>query len=303
MNWNKVSTFAVYYHTNTLNMISITNLSFRYKRRGAMVLNDVTLDLEPGRVYGLLGPNGAGKSTLLYLIAGILKPVAGSVTLNDTTTSRLLPSTLADIFLVPEEFDLPAISLSRYVELNACYYPRFSMEDLERHLSTFGMTSDVNLGQLSMGQKKKVFMAFALACNTAVLLMDEPTNGLDIPGKSAFRRFIASNMTDDRLVIISTHQVKDVDNLLDHVVMLNSNTVLASASTATLCDRFYFATTSDPKVISEALYATPSILGTNVICRNERGLDSRLDLELLFQFALENPELLTSILNNSNDCE
>ena len=86
-----------------------------------------------------------------------------------------------------------------------------------------------------MGQKKKVFMSFALATGTRFLLMDEPTNGLDIPSKSQFRKVIANNMTEDRTLIISTHQVHDVESLLDHIIIMNQSQLLLDASISNIC--------------------------------------------------------------------
>lgn len=277
-------------------MISIKNLTFAYRRKNP-VIEDLSLDLESGLVYGLLGPNGAGKSTLLYLIAGLLTPSSGCVELNGVVTRLRRPETLADIFIVPEEFDLPSIRLSRYVKLNAVYYPNFSESDMQRHLEMFSMDSDPDLGHLSMGQKKKVFMAFALACNTKVLLMDEPTNGLDIPGKSVFRRFIASNMNDERTIIISTHQVRDIDNLLDHIVMLDSHRLVCSAPISLIAERFQFTTTTNQNVVADALLALPAMTGTNVILPNDGSSDTRVDLEMLFQLAIDKPQVLNNQLN------
>lgn len=295
------STLAVYYYTNTLLMVSIQNLTFSYSRRKEPVIDGVTLDLNSGSVYGLLGPNGAGKSTLLYLISGLLTPSEGKVLLDDTETRLRRPSTLADIFIVPEEFDLPSIKLSSYVKLNAPYYPNFSIDDMKRHLEMFSMDSNPNLGKLSMGQKKKVFMAFALACNTKVLLMDEPTNGLDIPGKSVFRRFIASNMSDERTIVISTHQVRDIDNLLDHIVMIDTHRLICSAPVSLISERLSFTTTSNPDLIAKALYAQPTVAGTNVVLPNDGSDDTRVDLEMLFQLALEKPQLLNQQLMNDGE--
>lgn len=279
-------------------MVSIQNLTFNYHRSGRPVIDNMSVNLEPGTVYGLLGPNGAGKSTLLYLVAGLLTPGSGTVTLEGVDTRLRRPATLADIFIVPEEFDLPSIRLSSYVRINAPYYPRFSADDMKRHLEMFGLEADPYLGGLSMGQKKKVFMAFALACNTRVLLMDEPTNGLDIPGKSVFRRFIATNMDDNRIVVISTHQVRDIDNLLDHIVMIDDHRLVFSASVPFIAERLQFSVTSDDDVAATALYAQPSLSGTNVIFPNDGSADTRVDLEMLFQFALDNPTLIQKLLNN-----
>ena len=157
-------------------MITVENLSFTYRKSKRAVLNDFSNSFESGRVYGLLGKNGAGKSTLLYLMSGLLTPENGKVVFHDTDVRRRLPVTLQDMFLVPEEFELPSVSLVSYVELNGPFYPRFSKEEMIKYLHYFEMDIDIDLGSLSMGQKKKVFMSFALATNTSLLLMDEPTN-------------------------------------------------------------------------------------------------------------------------------
>ena len=161
-------------------MITVENLSFTYRKSKRAVLRDFSLSFESGRVYGLLGKNGAGKSTLLYLMSGLLTPKNGKVMFHDTDVRRRLPVTLQDMFLVPEEFELPSVSLVSYIELNSPFYPRFSKEEMIKYLHYFEMDIDIDLGSLSMGQKKKVFMSFALATNTSLLLMDEPTNHMDM---------------------------------------------------------------------------------------------------------------------------
>ena len=201
-------------------MIEVNNISFGYGGKLNSVFKDFSLSVEPGRIYGLLGKNGTGKSTLLYLIAGLLRPVKGEITVNALVPQRRLPETLQDIFIVPEEFELPKMSLENYVRINAPFYPRFSWDDLRRNLRDFDLPESLNLGSLSMGQKKKVYMSFALATNTSLLLMDEPTNGLDIPAKGQFRKVISSSMNDERTILISTHQVGDVNVLLDHVMIV-----------------------------------------------------------------------------------
>ncbi len=206
-------------------MISIQNIKFGYNNHQA-VLDGFSLEFSQSGIYGLLGKNGTGKSTLLYLMMGLLRPKKGEVTIDGVSASLRSPEILGEMFLVPEEYDLPPISLSQYVRAIKPFYPRFSEELLERSLANFEMTSDVNLGQLSMGQKKKVYMSVAIASGTRYLLMDEPTNGLDILSKSQFRKAIIDSMTDDRTVIVSTHQVHDVERLLDHVCIIDRNQVL-----------------------------------------------------------------------------
>jgi ABC-2 type transport system ATP-binding protein len=206
--------------------MEIKHLSFYYPRHNTPVFWDFSLQLEPGRIYGLLGPNGAGKSTLLYLMAGLLTPYSGQVCLDGVDVRQRKPSVMREIFLVPDEFDLPNVLLSQYVKTNSMFYPHFSQSDMNRYLQTFGMTADVRLGDLSLGQRKKVFMSFAMATHTHVLLMDEPTNGLDIPGKRQFREFITQGISDDRIFMISTHQVKDIESVLNHVLLIDRSEVI-----------------------------------------------------------------------------
>ena len=206
-------------------MISIKNGTFGYTP-SACVLDAFSLDFADGGVYGLLGKNGTGKSTLLYLITGLRRPQKGLVEIDGVEASSRKADMLADMFIVTEEYDLPAISLKNYVKALKPFYPRFSDELLEKCLREFEMDTDVNLGALSMGQKKKVYICIALAANTKYLLLDEPTNGLDILSKSLFRKVVVAGMSEDKTVIISTHQVHDVEHLLDHVVIVDRNRVL-----------------------------------------------------------------------------
>ena len=206
-------------------MIDIKNVTFGYVP-SHKVLKDFSLQFQDGGVYGLLGKNGTGKSTLLYLITGLLRPQEGSVEVDGMESSKRDADMLSELFIVPEEYDLPAVSLNSYVKAIKPFYPRFSEELLEKCLQEFEMPMDVNLGNLSMGQKKKVYICVALAANTRYLLLDEPTNGLDILSKSLFRKVVVAGMSDEKTVIISTHQVHDVERLLDHVVIVDQNCVL-----------------------------------------------------------------------------
>ena len=263
-------------------MIEVNNISFKYAGGKNLVFDDFSLELKQDTIYGLLGKNGTGKSTLLYLIAGLLRPKKGTVSFDGIETKLRRPETLQDIFIVPEEFDLPSMTLNEYVKINRPFYPLFSTTVLEGCLKDFELTSDVKLNALSMGQKKKVFMAFALATNTKVLLMDEPTNGLDIPSKSQFRKVVAQYMTGDRTLIISTHQVHDVEQLLDHILILSPQKLLLNASVAEITDKYTFEYRT-PDQMEDALYAEPSLQGNAVIAPRKEGYaETQVNLELLF---------------------
>lgn len=263
-------------------MLSFSNVSFTYGRRGKEVLSGLSLDFEENGIYGILGKNGTGKSTMLYLAAGLLRPKGGNVTAEGVPTQSRRPETLREIFLVPEEFDLPEVSLRTYVQLNAPFYPTFREDILARCLKSFELGDDLNIGRLSMGQKKKVYISFALAAGTKYLLMDEPTNGLDIPSKKVFREVIAREMTEERVMIISTHQVRDVEQLIDHVVIVNEGTVLLNASTAEIETRLRFELRAVGSDLSDALFVQQTMRGIELICPNSGNDETPIDLELLF---------------------
>ena len=278
-------------------MMNVNQVSFGYGRKKAKVLDGFSMNLEKGSVYGLLGKNGTGKSTLLYLMAGLLRPQSGQILYKGVEVTKRYPETLQDMFLVPEEFALPNVSLKQYVQLNAPFYPHFSDELLKACLRDFDMNEDIHLGELSMGQKKKAFMCFALATNTSLLLMDEPSNGLDIPSKSQFRKVIASGMTDDKAVIISTHQVRDIDSLLDHVLIMDGSRLLLNESVASICDRLYFAEQGMNEPTDDALYMQPSLQGNSVVLPNTYHEDSKLNLEVLFNATLAERVKIQQIFN------
>lgn len=273
-------------------MLQITNLSFAYRKSQRELFHDFSLDLQPGNVYGLLGKNGAGKSTLIYLMTGLLTPASGQVTLDGIDVRRRLPQTLSDLFLVPEEFELPHTTLSQFVKINAPFYPNFSAEDMNRYLDTFEMEHDCKLQSLSMGQKKKVFMSFALATNTRVLIMDEPTNGLDIPSKSQWRKIIASGMTDDKMMLVSTHQVRDIEQVLDHVTIIDQSRVLLNASLVEVSSRLAFRPMREG---DQPLLAHTGAMGTLVVTPALAGEETQVDLEMLFNATLQQPQAIAQL--------
>ena len=186
---------------------------------------------------------------------------------------------------------------SQYVKLNAPFYPNFSDELLRSCLCDFDMNEDIHLGELSMGQKKKAFMCFALATNTSLLVMDEPSNGLDIPSKSQFRKVIASGMTDEKAVIISTHQVRDIDSLLDHVLIMDRSELLLNESVSNICEKLYFAEQSMNEPTDNALYVQPSVQGNSVILPNTSSEESKMNLEVLFNAMLAERVKMQAMFN------
>ncbi|WP_317574886.1 ABC transporter ATP-binding protein [Segatella copri] len=264
-------------------MIQIKDIDFRYPGSKHLVFRDFSLELKENNIYGLLGKNGTGKSTLLYLISGLLRQQQGTVLVDGISAQDRRAEMLKDIFMVPEEFELPNVSLATYVKMNQGFYPNFSQKVLDRCLKDFDLPHSLKLNELSMGQKKKVFMSFALATGTRFLLMDEPTNGLDIPSKSQFRKVIANNMTEDRTLIISTHQVHDVESLLDHIIIMNQSQLLLDASVSDICEKYIFEYRNPQEMDDTVLYAEPTLQGNAAICKRQEGKQETLmNLELLF---------------------
>ncbi|MBP5364673.1 MAG: ATP-binding cassette domain-containing protein [Bacteroidales bacterium] len=280
-------------------MIQLNNINFSYGK--TKLFEDLSFTFDEGKIYGLLGLNGAGKSTLLYLMSGLLFAQKGTVTYKGKNVASRRPSTLADMFLLPEEFELPNMKFEKFISINAPFYPRFSRQTLERCLSGFEMSVDINLGNLSMGQKKKAFMCFALAANTSLLLLDEPTNGLDIPSKSQFRKVVSECMTDDRTIIISTHQVRDVENLIDEITIVNNRSIVFDEPVSRISAKLLFADRAADLDAESIIFTQPSPIGNMAVARRTDADDeTQLNIELLFNAVLAEPQKVAQIFK-SND--
>ncbi len=275
-----------------MNMITFKDVSFGY--RGGRLFDRLDLTLRRGAIYGLLGKNGAGKSTLLKLAAGLLFPSRGTITVLERTPRKREPNFLNQVFFVPEEFTLPRMTMTEYARVYGVFYPRFSREQLGELLRELEVAADQRLDRMSFGQRKKAYIAFAVACNTPLLIMDEPTNGLDIPSKSSFRRVIARVTDEERTVVISTHQVRDLDQLIDSVVVLDGSEILLNASTAEITERLQFVHLEDDE---PALYAERTIHGRWGVRANDSGIESPLDMELLFNAAVTSREAVKQLFN------
>lgn len=264
-------------------MLEIKNLNFAYSRK-KVIMDNLTLSLGKGTVCGLLGKNGTGKSTLIYLLCGLLKPKSGTISVNGFNPFSRNINFLNDIFLVPEEFSLPSISIKKYVSVNAPLYPNFSMEQFRKYLEMFEMDENAHLGQISMGQKKKAFIAFAMACETSVLILDEPTNGLDISAKRSFRKAIAECMNDDKLILISTHQVYDIDKILDHVVIIDQKNLLLNKPLFEISKEYQFNFTTDKERAANAILSLDVPGGYNIVeFLKDADNETEVNIETLFE--------------------
>jgi ABC-2 type transport system ATP-binding protein len=276
-------------------MMNIQGLQFGYRPKQPL-FSGLDLELAPGNLYGLLGRNGAGKSSLLRLMAGLLHPWAGQCRLLGQPTHLRRADLLANLYLLPEEMALPRLRVDEYAHLYGPFYPRFSYAEFAGHLRQFEIDGHQPLAALSFGQRKKALIAFALATNTALLLMDEPTNGLDIPSKAQFRRLLASAVQPERTIVISTHQVRDLENLIDPIVILENNQVLLHASLAQITERLHFGFYPQVPAHQPVLYQESSLRGHAVVAENTGLLPGHgLDLELLFHAVLAQPQKIREL--------
>ncbi len=273
-------------------MISIKNLHFAYKRK--KIFTGLSLDLQPGYIYGLLGKNGTGKSTLLRNISGHLFPDSGSITVSGEIPGKRNPSFLQEVFLVAEEFFLPNITTDKLVKHNAPFYPKFNYDQFNRYIKEFDIPVENPIQDMSYGQKKKVLISFGLACNTSLLLMDEPTNGLDIMSKSQFRKVIAGALDEKKSIIISTHQVKDLENLIDRITIIDEGKILFDQTVEQISKKLQFKISFDQEEIQQALYNESSLKGNAIITHNIDGEDTKLDLEMLYKGIITNQAKIQS---------
>lgn len=275
-------------------MIKLSNMSFGYNKK-SLLFKNLDLELYVGHIYGLLGKNGAGKSTLLKNLAGLVFPLSGHCTVNGYRAADRQPGFLQEIFFIPEEIYLPGVTATSYAQSTGHFYPKFDGNQFIKMMQEFDVPSDKMLNKLSFGQQKKVMIAFGLATNTSVLIMDEPTNGLDIPSKVQFRKIIAAALTDDRCVIISTHQVRDLDSLIDTLVVVHEQEIVLHKSLDEIGAKVQFTTAAQANK-SGILYQEDTDFGINTISINPREDYNKVDMEILFNALTNKNKSVTEIL-------
>ena len=194
---------------------------------------------------------------------------------------------LREIFFLPEELPQLTLSIENYEKVYAPFYPNFSSERFNSYLKEFDIENKKSmLNKLSHGQKKKVFVAFGLATNTKLLLMDEPTNGLDIPSKGQFRRMVASALDENRCLIISTHQVHDLDSLIDSIIIMEKHEIVFNQPIENITKKLLFRVADRNENTEGAIYSEDTLRGLFQVCENKTGEESKLDIELLFNAVL-----------------
>jgi len=275
-------------------MIDLSNVSFGYKKNKPL-FNSLNLEIEKGNIYGLLGKNGAGKTTLMKLIAGLIFPKGGDINVMGFTPQNRHPNFLADVYFIHEELYAPQIKVSTYEKIYAPFYPNFDHAKFKNHLNEFGLEKNKVLTKMSYGQKKKVLLSFGLACNSRLLILDEPTNGLDIPSKSQFRKLLAQSISDERTFIVSTHQVRDMANLIDPIIILEDGEIIFQQNLWDVSKKLFFDisySTAEPEGV---LHAERLPGAYRTVSQNLTGEESEVELEALFNTVITNREKISEL--------
>ena len=275
-------------------MIQIDNLAFSYG--STEVLRNITMSLEPGKIYGLLGENGVGKTTLLTLLCGLKKTQAGTITTDGHNPWKREPVLLQDQYYLPDEVAPVNDKALAWGKATGKFWPKFSAANFEAILREFEVEPDQKMNAMSAGQLKKTYIAFALAAGVRFLFLDEPTNGLDIPSKAQFRSALMKYTAEDATIVISTHQVRDLENIIDPIIILDRQDVLLNASLEQIADKLYFdyGVTLHP----DSLYSEQLPGGFIQVYPNTTGADSKVNIEALFNTVHKHKELVKNLFSN-----
>ena len=281
-------------------MITVKQLSFGYTRR-RNIFDSLSLELPKGSIVGLLGRNGEGKTTLLKLLYGQLLRRQGELKVLDSDPKHRAVSFLQQVYLLPEEFRVPPISIRSFFDISAPFYPNYDEAVAKELIDIFGLQWDMNLKKISQGQKKKALIAFALSLRVPLLLLDEPTNGLDIPSKGEFRRAVARYTSDEQTILISTHQVRDLEQLIDRVLIMERGSIFCNAIVADITERLSFRLIT-PELANKALYSEPSAVGTVGILPNDGNEDgeSNYSMELFFNAVISERDRILQALSQGH---
>ena len=277
-------------------MIKIKDLAFSYG--DFVVLKEISMKLEEGRIYGLLGENGVGKTTLLTLLAGLKKTTCGSIDIDGFNPFERKPSFLSEIYYLSDEVPAVKMTAIAFASDRGQFWTNFDLKKFREIMSLFENDVEMRMDRMSYGQLKKTYISFALACNTKYLFMDEPTNGLDIPSKAQFRKAVLKFTSERATLLISTHQVRDLEALIDPIIILDRRDVLLNASLDEITEKLYFdySTTVDP----DALYSELIPGGCIQVLKNETGIESKVNIEALFNTVHKHKELIKDMFNNKN---
>ena len=274
-------------------MITIKDLEFSYGEKN--VLKNISMNLCEGRIYGLLGENGVGKTTLLTLLCGLKKPQHGTIDTDGRNPYDREPSLLSDQYYLSDEVPAMNMKAAEYAANYGKFWENFDMDKFMEVMAVLENDPQQKMTKMSFGQLKKTYIAFALACNAKYLFMDEPTNGLDIPSKAQFRKAVTKYTREDSVILISTHQVRDLENIIDPIIILDRQEVLLNATLEEISAKLYFDYTNEK--MDDALYCEMIPGGNIQVGINQWGRESKVNIEALFNTVHKHKELIKGIFN------
>ncbi len=290
-------------------MLVCNNITYQYSHSNENALDgftfnskDMHFDEEGGKVYGLLGKNGAGKSTLIRILSGGIIHYKGECRIGDFSSSSRDPKMLQDIIIVPEEYYLPPILPLEYAKLFGIFYPHFTIDLLNSLIEGFEIPRKKLLVNMSFGQKKKFMIAFAFATRAKIIIFDEPTNGLDIPSKILFNQCVHKHKKLYQMIIVSTHQVKDVESIIDALILIHEGKSLLNTSIENIAQ--YFQVVQSEKRLSskDVIFCIESIGGYTSLQVRKKALKKNtlqnVDIELFFTATLHSPSKIQNILSS-----
>jgi len=279
-------------------IIDIKNLEFRYSRQKKL-LYDLSLQLKSGSIHGLIGKNGEGKTTLLKLISGLIFPINGKIEVLGFEPRKRDPKMLENVFFLPEEILNSSLSIESFEKVYAPFYNDFSSGSFYQYMNEFTIDSQTrNISEMSYGQRKKFLIAFGLATNAKLILMDEPTNGLDIPSKRQFRRMVSSVINEDNCILISTHQVFDLENMIDNIIIMDDHEIVFNEQTSNILEKLQFKTSVEKEITKSTIYSEETESGYSQISENEAGIVSKLDIELLFNAIMTSRDKIKKVMES-----
>lgn len=209
-------------------LIEANHLYKRYDRKKLPALNGLTLAIPRGRIIGLLGPNGSGKTTFIKLINGLLTPTSGSVTINGQAPGT---GSKAVISYLPERTCLQSsMKVLELVDFFADFYPDFSKDKAYQMLASLNIDPAAKLKTLSKGTREKVQLILVMSRKAQLYILDEPIAGVDPATRDYILKTIISNYSENATVLLSTHLIADIENILDDVIFLQDGNVLLYAS-------------------------------------------------------------------------
>ncbi len=288
--------------------ININNLNFSYNRfaTGEPIYHSFTADINHAGVYGLFGRNGSGKSTLLKLIAGLLTPSSGTIEVLGYNPRQRLPDFLSQVYILPEEFHLPDLTPTELGNSHHHFYPNFSMQLFADYLQKLDVPSEQRFSQMSLGQKKKSTIAFALATLTPILLMDEPTNGLDIVSREQFKDLMATPEQAERIVLISTHQAHDLERIISHLWFIDEGKLLLSATVDKINQKLAMGIAQNQQDLSNQELSNNVLYQENIgeqiawiaQANGEQNSTGKLNIEMLYKALNMNKIAIVNAINN-----